>query len=363
MEVATPATHSKRIFGLDLMRVMAIIPVVMIHGAQYLKGTALEGFPYIKLYDGVDVFFVLSGFLIGGILLKIINKQNGFSADQLVSFWKRRWFRTLPNYYLVLLLNVLFIYLNIIKGDLEAFNYKFLFFIQNFHEPFENFFWESWSLSVEEWFYLITPILIFTIIKRCSPKTSFLAATLIIIALPVLYRYHISSPTTDPYSWHFVFRQTVVCRLDGIGYGLLAAWILYYSPDTFRKAPLLLFLIGALTLVFLIYYKVPTSTIYKQVFYSSLYPLGIMLLIPLFYSYKLASGLWQKGVEHISKISYSMYLINLGLVAGFINQNLRNQESDGSLVHYLLYWVMVVLFSSLIYKYFERPITGLRDKL
>ena len=55
---------------------------------------------------GVEIFFVISGFLIGKIIYRIIQKDD-FSFNDVREFWKRRWFRTLPNYYLVLLINIL----------------------------------------------------------------------------------------------------------------------------------------------------------------------------------------------------------------------------------------------------------------
>lgn len=61
-------SEPKRIFGLDILRAFAIVLVVMGHGKFILKDTALEGFPFFRMIDGVDIFFVLSGFLIGGIL-------------------------------------------------------------------------------------------------------------------------------------------------------------------------------------------------------------------------------------------------------------------------------------------------------
>ena len=62
--------NATRNFGLDLFRALAIVLVVLSHGKFLLNGTVLENFPFVKILDGVDLFFVLSGFLIGGILLK-----------------------------------------------------------------------------------------------------------------------------------------------------------------------------------------------------------------------------------------------------------------------------------------------------
>ena len=91
--------YQGRVFGLDLMRALAIIFVVMSHGSMLEK--ANTDFPWIRLVNGVELFFVLSGFLIGGILIKNFQKTNSFGIKEIYNFWIRRWFRTLPNYYLV----------------------------------------------------------------------------------------------------------------------------------------------------------------------------------------------------------------------------------------------------------------------
>ena len=153
--------YENRVFGLDLMRSLAIIFVVMGHGFMLEKINT--NFPWIKLINGVELFFVLSGFLIGGILLKLFEKNEHFNLKTIGGFWIRRWFRTLPNYYLILLLNIVIVYFGIIKEDFSQFNWKFFFFLQNFTKPFTGFFWESWSLSIEEWFYLLFPIILVSI--------------------------------------------------------------------------------------------------------------------------------------------------------------------------------------------------------
>ena len=106
--------YNKRVFGLDLMRALAILFVVIGHGGHLLE-KANTNFPWIKLIDGVELFFVLSGFLIGGIIIKEFQNNGTFGIKQIFHFWKRRWFRTLPNHYLILILNIIVVYFGIIK--------------------------------------------------------------------------------------------------------------------------------------------------------------------------------------------------------------------------------------------------------
>ncbi len=115
--------YENRIFGLDLMRAIAIIFVVMGHGLMLEK--ANTNFPWIRLINGVELFFVLSGFLIGGILIKTFNDKENFGIKTIANFWVRRWFRTLPNYYLILIINIIVVYFGIIREDFAQFNWKF----------------------------------------------------------------------------------------------------------------------------------------------------------------------------------------------------------------------------------------------
>lgn len=362
MDTSTTKQQHTRIFGLDLLRAIAIILVVFSHGKIVLAGFRYAGFPSFRMVGGVDLFFVLSGFLIGGILLHTINKEDKFGFKELRHFWKRRWYRTLPNYYLILLANYLVVRYGLISGDITQFNYHFVLFIQNFHEPFGGFFWESWSLSVEEWFYLITPFFVLIFLRFLSPKRSYLLATLIMIVLPVFYRYSLYTPSADSHFWDITFRKIVLCRLDSIGFGLLAAWLYFYYQTIWERFKWPAFLLGFSMLFCLIYFRMEHHTFFKQVFHYTFIPLGIMLVIPLFNAIKKGYGYFGKVITHISKISYSMYLINLALVACVIKDNFPPISDADSLLKYLIYWIVVIGASSLLYKYFEKPMMDLRDR-
>jgi peptidoglycan/LPS O-acetylase OafA/YrhL len=95
------ATHAKRIFGLDLLRSIAIILVLLTHTVSFIDPqNHYYQVPVYTGYFGVEFFFVLSGFLIGTILLKIQHQEAQIDFKSIKIFWIRRWFRTLPNYYL-----------------------------------------------------------------------------------------------------------------------------------------------------------------------------------------------------------------------------------------------------------------------
>ena len=95
---------ANRVFGLDVMRALAIVWVVLVH-SNYMLWEHWPGFPGLPFVDGVGLFFVLSGYLVGGILLRYATTGSP-STWRLLDFWQRRWMRTLPNYYLFLLIKI-----------------------------------------------------------------------------------------------------------------------------------------------------------------------------------------------------------------------------------------------------------------
>ena len=158
--------YSKRVFGLDCYRAVAILLVVSIHGGYLLNNTLLDGFPWINIMDGVELFFVLSGFLIGTILLKIVNSPEPLTVRKVTGFWKRRWLRTLPNYYLILLLNWVFVKFAFIDGDIKKFDLSFFYFGQNFFSPLYDFSGNHGAYLLKNGF--ISFFLFYCCFSRCS---------------------------------------------------------------------------------------------------------------------------------------------------------------------------------------------------
>src|SRR6476660_2608898 len=97
---------NQRIYGLDILRAIAILLVIYSHSAFYFGWTVKDDTFWLALGDGVIIFFVLSGYLIGRILFKTI--ERGFGFRDLLKFWYRRWMRTLPAYFFVITLLMLY---------------------------------------------------------------------------------------------------------------------------------------------------------------------------------------------------------------------------------------------------------------
>jgi peptidoglycan/LPS O-acetylase OafA/YrhL len=358
--------YTNRVFGLDLMRALAILFVVM--GHAYMLEKADTNFPWIRLIDGVELFFVLSGFLIGGILLKKFQSNESLSIKSIGSFWIRRWFRTLPNYYLILTFNIVFVYFGIIKEDFSQFNWKFFLFLQNFSQPYYDFFWESWSLSIEEWFYILFPLVLgvnYLILKllKVSKKIIFLSSIIIFLSVPFLLRFFIASKFEVDNFWLGVkVYKVVIYRLDGIAFGLLAAFIKFFHPNFWFKWRNLSFVIGIVLCYTILYSEWLPNEFSTKVYKITFQSLGCFLLLPKFDSMKSAPILLRKIITHISLISYSMYLINLALVAEVIQTNFPPNGPLSAWMLYFIYWFIVITVSTLIYKYFEKPIMDLRER-
>jgi len=107
-----------RNLGLDLIRAVAISLVLFAHSIQ----SVIFGISIGVL--GVEIFFVLSGYLIGQILIR--DFSNNASISTLANFWLRRWFRTLPLYYAIILFKFIFI-----DHSLGYKIFAFVFFLQN----------------------------------------------------------------------------------------------------------------------------------------------------------------------------------------------------------------------------------------
>ena len=359
---------SKRVYGLDILRCAAILFVVMGHGNNLLpKG--ISKFSRYLILDGVSIFFVLSGFLIGGILIRILEKEKA-SFGTLVNFWSRRWFRTIPNY--VLILSTLLLLAVLFTKDFSVVDkLKYFIFSQNLFYNHPDFFPEAWSLCVEEWFYLLIPIVIFSALGflKASRKSAILFTAISVLSVITLFRYgrYRSFPINDVIQWQLMYVKQVFTRLDSLMYGVIGAYIAHYHKELWLKYKNVLLVTGMAILVFtqcLLLSKSRQFGLYMCVFSFSINSLATLFLLPFLSDYKFGSGRVYRSVTYISLISYSMYLVNLSLVRVWMIDTIHftTMTSYEGRIKYIAFWFLTVALSALIYKYYEMPMTRLRDK-
>lgn len=361
---------TKRIYGLDILRAFAISIVVISHSIKYLRPHSQQFISQVSL-DGVSIFFVLSGFLIGKILIKTL-KTEKIILKELWIFWLRRWFRTLPNYFLIL--SIVLILYNF--PDFEAPSMKrFYFFLQNFNNSHPQFFIEAWSLSVEEWFYILIPAFCFmgTRISGSSNNTILLICiAVILLSTYIRFRhYHSNYPLSYEES-ELLIRMQVLTRLDSLVYGILGAFLLGKYPTTLMKYKNAIAISGVL---FLVINKTIQNNLdihhvgfYYAVFFLTVNALATVALIPFFNGIKAGKGFIYKAVTMISLISYSMYLINLTLlqdfVIPFINKliGLIFSNAPYRILDLSLFYLLTIAGALFLFTYVEKPFLHLRDK-
>lgn len=356
--------NQKRLFSLDLLRAIAITLVVITHIGRVAPFSPLLGSYFGML--GVEIFFVLSGFLIGTIIIKGFDKEEKYGFAQIKHFWTRRWFRTLPNYYLVLIVMVILYSVFYYKSFmLEKLGYLAYFvFLQNTFSPHPGFFNVAWSLAVEEWFYLLFPLvlLVFSKITKTSKYKTLMISTGVFILGIVLLKafFAISYPSLD---FSTVFWKMMPFRPDSIAIGVLLAITYYYHEDFWDKNKNKLLIIGALLFLIASIYLYfdfkdnNNSGILTKIFFFSALSMSIAAMFPRIHSMKrIKNDFLAKIITHISLISYSIYLINHTVIAAASTLPLNG------VILVIISLATIFIISTAQYRFFEKPMTKIREK-
>jgi peptidoglycan/LPS O-acetylase OafA/YrhL len=356
--------QERRVFGLDLLRALAILGVLLTHGQSVYPPEQRGWFGFFANISGilgVELFFVLSGFLIGSILLSLEPRFQQIKT--LPFFWQRRWFRTIPNYLLFLILNIA-VSLAFQKSVPSFIPY--LTFSQNWLWPHPGFFVEAWSLAVEEWFYLLFPMSLYLLNKAFkSFKAAFILSTGFFILIPSLIR--INWALTGLADWDENFRKIMLIRLDAIMYGVLAAWIKKTIPQIWRRQNFLFFGAGVLTLYISWSYAVSENldtNFFAKTFLFSNTSIGFAFLLPIFDQWEnVNKNIFSTAFQLIAVWSYSLYLCNLQVlqVINFINEFFRTTSFTIQTLFLFIFFTTSLIISSAIYTYFEKPLTNLRN--
>ena len=355
----------KRIFGLDFLRAFAIFCVVRGHGIHLLSGTRLSFLTSIPFPHGVDIFFVLSGFLIGSSFLKYAERQSGqVDWKKTLTFYARSALRILPNYYAILLVYCLLVNQQIVPGNIHEFSlWYFITFTQNLFTPFYNFYWESWSLPTQWWFYILFPLLLaLASSSRVSARKATPWICLFFIVFSIVFRMQIADKAVDFFWWDAWVRKTVASRCDNIYIGVLAAWVKLYAPDIWKRYSIPCLIAGLLLMVLSYILPRPIGSFYTNIVLMSVAPVAIALWFPFLSGITTHKTFLGDIVSHLSVLSYAMFLTNL-MVVQIIDHNFAEFFSRMGAEGYLLYWVLVIIAAYLLYILVEKPFILLRKRL
>jgi peptidoglycan/LPS O-acetylase OafA/YrhL len=349
------------------MRAVAIVLVVLGHVLLVLRFCVrgAVGWAIMSGYFGVEIFFVLSGFLIGGILLRNFS-DDGVSGGTLGRFWCRRWLRTLPLYYLFVGVNLA---INAALGSPSPKWVWNLVFLQNCTTPAGPFFTESWSLAIEEWFYLLAPVAIFLLARTGTPlKRAVLTTAIGGIVAATGWRMHVVA-STNP-DWLRAVRTVVTMRFDACMFGVFAAWWHRYAPASWNAWRSVKLIAGLLCLVGagLMFRFLPVNGSFAaRTHLFTLTSVGAMLCLPALAALHSVPGKLAGGATRLSQWSYALYLVNVPVftgcsvwLAGHVHDGFRQPATAGWTAFTAV--SLSLLASAALHYGYERPILRWRDR-
>jgi peptidoglycan/LPS O-acetylase OafA/YrhL len=223
-EPALAVSSPQRSCHLDFLRAAAIAVVVFFHLFR-MSPTPFPGFMrYARAGQyGVDLFFVLSGWLIGNLYWR---EHARFGNVALARFWTRRWLRTIPPYLVALALSWLAV--KVERGAPLDFGY--FIFIQNYYHTIP-FFLVSWSLCVEEHFYLFLPLLLLVVVRSRLALPLFFS-TLILGA----FVCRCFTPVGEVHKDFGFWVTATHLRMEGLLLGFWASHMLTLQPKAWSMA-------------------------------------------------------------------------------------------------------------------------------
>lgn len=362
----------KYYFELDFVRALAISMVMAFH----IKGIAFSLLAENYLtkafewgWHGVDLFFALSGFLIGGQIIEE-NISGTFSFKR---FYLKRFWRIVPPYYAAVV--AAFIFSLVLNRDfwlVIEYLYKDIFYhlvyLQNYFTPILNG-GLFWSIAVEEQFYIISPILIFLLTRYLRNLVPVVLALLIFLG--VLIRFILYDPSKG---WWISFFAPFHTRFDNLLFGVLAAFLFIKYKDTLENNSFIwritLLFITATALGISFFYGNFGGGYFNTCWQFTLTGLGFSAFILYLAAYPISFSvpfLLRSAVKKVAKFSYTMYLYHLIILAAteyLLKRYLGFYKTSLAifLITLPIYFLAVFLISSLIYTIIDRPCMNYRKK-
>ena len=351
-----PALSAPRRVGLDVMRAFAIMSVLLGHASALYPyyPSIVTWLPHWFAYIGVECFFVLSGWLIGGLLIRHLDTWQ--SPQALALFLHRRWVRTLPTYWIVLGLVGVVGWGGATLGDFVP----YLVFSQNIWQAHPPFLFVAWSLSIEEWFYLTAAIGLSGLAIWWRPATALRVILVVLITVPLLLR---SWMALSDVPWEAGVRQLVPLRLDALAMGVVMVWWWQSRPRNGRWLQWVAVL-GSVVVVVLFamtYTQLDTPT-WPRVVLLPLSTVAVACWLP-----GLARLEWSRwpmvtrAIQWLALISYPLYLLHTPwrlTVEGLFGNQGDTWWLDGFIT--IVYAVGAVWLAYRWHLLIERPLMQLR---
>lgn len=371
-----------RALGPDVLRVLAILLVMLVHLPIEAIPSWLVG---VRTYGwlGVDIFFVLSGFLIGTQLFKEISRTGGL---RLKSFYIRRAFRIFPAFFVVLGLYAVFPVLRDAPTMHSVWSFATFTVNLNFDPRVGRAFSQAWSLCVEEHFYLVFPLVVLLLRHRVGTGGALLIAGALVVG-GMLLRYLIwqsqvgvlvaANELRDAFPTYLrdIYYPTYT-RLDGLIFGVTLAAARYFRPDLCRRympPQLALPVGGALIVAALIVFSLRgplAGTNLFLVFQPLLGSVGGFPLISLGTALVLCAMLdlehvlkrWPvPGVVTVATLSYSLYLVHKSVF--HVDRLIFGEQNLQGSFGFVVYLATSFAAAAVLWFCVERTFLLLRDRI
>jgi len=351
---------------LDILRCVALVTVIIHH-------SNISPFFLRTGWIGVDLFFVLSGFLISGLLFSEYKKRGVLSFKR---FFVRRGFKIYPAFYIFLLLTGLTEYFVLRTYPAFSDYLHDILFIMNYKYGVWR---HTWSLGVEEHFYIFLPIFLIALIRfsrnRQDPFRVLPWATLVIALMCIGFRaieVCVGEPNFDA-----VFEQTH-CRMDSLFFGVLLGYFYHFRPlvlESFLRPAInrVLIAVGSAGLISFAYFfpREDSSRWFATIGFTFIYlGCGGFLLLALYVHGILPkAAAWLTGklgslFAAAGVYSYSVYLWHgpfAKWLPGLFRQILHIHIGDTT--EFLIYFTGSFAVGILMSKLIEYPILHLRDRI
>jgi peptidoglycan/LPS O-acetylase OafA/YrhL len=359
--------HTFRANGLDTLRAAAITLVFMNHYMAFVSGTPTFGWGSVVGWTGVDLFFVLSGYLIANQIFAGLARGATLSPG---SFYGRRALRTLPAFWFVLALY--FLFPAVMGGKPPPPLWRFLTFTQNIGLQSGTAFSHAWSLCVEEQFYLVLP-LVLAIGAQCgfgrSQGWTLLSALLLVGVGSRAILWLDYGAGNGGYYPHIYY--STLCRFDEFLPGIAVAMLKNFHRPLWERITRHgqgVLAIGAIATVALLYsvcrfYRIDGYgyTFFMTAAGYSLLAMAFALLV----TAALSPNSWLyrvriPGAYHIALWSYSIYLSHKAVM--MILQRLLQPFDVAPFVLIAIIAIASVVVGALLYWLVESPFMAIRAR-